>query len=570
MIEAAQLKPFLLHEDIDVRDSVAAYFADSWAQDEDLMPLILDAVDRYGAAETTHMLVVASRFSLTQEYLLRFLASLTAARDIDTVLRLNAILAGAPVTLLRAHESAFLDATNVLSETIERLERRRELAGKPGDELWQMLRDFSDSSRDAQHAGDIDHSFADDLIKALGRSDIPNTGEVCSLLSSPELDEEWLEIFLVDLAGIRRMRGAIPQLVAKLHIDTDYLRERACEALARIGDPEAAQQVRAEFGGSPWGFKLYAAGVLGDLKHEESEETMLALLESEEDASIRTQLCFGLCKLFSLAGFDAVRREIASGYDRIMVCLEDELLVVGEVLGVELPEADEWRTQRADRRLRQAERRAELEEAGRRYSELKARGIDPFADIDEEPDLDLKEPLQPVRREREKVGRNDPCPCGSGRKYKKCCGKQHSELAAMPPNNAPQIAATSQDSTRKPRMTVRALEQIEYRRGLVEAGMKPDDLPVKIWPNAAMPSEIRQAIEKEDLLSLGGVYGDERVGDPMEYDHLRLIGTDGVVEIVVFNRGITLFTTDNEKVRRIHRVLCKLNDAIDGKASRAD
>ena len=27
-----------------------------------------------------------------------------------------------------------------------------------------------------------------------------------------------------------------------------------------------------------------------------------------------------------------------------------------------------------------------------------------------------------VRRESKKVGRNDPCPCGSGRKYKKCCG----------------------------------------------------------------------------------------------------------------------------------------------------
>ena len=23
----------------------------------------------------------------------------------------------------------------------------------------------------------------------------------------------------------------------------------------------------------------------------------------------------------------------------------------------------------------------------------------------------------------EKVGRNDPCPCGSGKKYKKCCGR---------------------------------------------------------------------------------------------------------------------------------------------------
>jgi len=29
---------------------------------------------------------------------------------------------------------------------------------------------------------------------------------------------------------------------------------------------------------------------------------------------------------------------------------------------------------------------------------------------------------KPVKRER-KIGRNDPCPCGSGKKYKKCCGK---------------------------------------------------------------------------------------------------------------------------------------------------
>ena len=28
----------------------------------------------------------------------------------------------------------------------------------------------------------------------------------------------------------------------------------------------------------------------------------------------------------------------------------------------------------------------------------------------------------PYRREAPKVGRNDPCPCGSGKKHKKCCG----------------------------------------------------------------------------------------------------------------------------------------------------
>lgn len=43
--------------------------------------------------------------------------------------------------------------------------------------------------------------------------------------------------------------------------------------------------------------------------------------------------------------------------------------------------------------------------------------------------LDIKTPhyiydsVQSYKRQTAKVGRNDPCPCGSGRKYKKCCGK---------------------------------------------------------------------------------------------------------------------------------------------------
>lgn len=31
--------------------------------------------------------------------------------------------------------------------------------------------------------------------------------------------------------------------------------------------------------------------------------------------------------------------------------------------------------------------------------------------------------LKPYKREKPKVGRNEKCPCGSGKKYKKCCGK---------------------------------------------------------------------------------------------------------------------------------------------------
>lgn len=42
------------------------------------------------------------------------------------------------------------------------------------------------------------------------------------------------------------------------------------------------------------------------------------------------------------------------------------------------------------------------------------------AEQNEEEDYELQQ--QPYRRPEPKVGRNDPCPCGSGKKYKKCCG----------------------------------------------------------------------------------------------------------------------------------------------------
>jgi uncharacterized protein YecA (UPF0149 family) len=37
--------------------------------------------------------------------------------------------------------------------------------------------------------------------------------------------------------------------------------------------------------------------------------------------------------------------------------------------------------------------------------------------------------VKTVRRDQPKVGRNDPCPCGSGKKYKKCHGREDSAEA---------------------------------------------------------------------------------------------------------------------------------------------
>ena len=44
--------------------------------------------------------------------------------------------------------------------------------------------------------------------------------------------------------------------------------------------------------------------------------------------------------------------------------------------------------------------------------------------------IDRQHKQQTVRRDKPKVGRNDPCPCGSGKKYKKCCGREGAQPEA--------------------------------------------------------------------------------------------------------------------------------------------
>jgi hypothetical protein len=49
-------------------------------------------------------------------------------------------------------------------------------------------------------------------------------------------------------------------------------------------------------------------------------------------------------------------------------------------------------------------------------------GKTPAEMLEDNPGL-IPPKVETFRREEPRVGRNDPCPCGSGKKYKKCCGR---------------------------------------------------------------------------------------------------------------------------------------------------
>ena len=72
-----------------------------------------------------------------------------------------------------------------------------------------------------------------------------------------------------------------------------------------------------------------------------------------------------------------------------------------------------------------------------------------------------------------------------------------------------------------------------------------------------LPQDVVALVDAH-LLDLGGTYGDPETGDPIQHDELRIEHDQGDVEIVVYNRLVLLFTTDDEAVRRIHQVCCRL------------
>ena len=68
----------------------------------------------------------------------------------------------------------------------------------------------------------------------------------------------------------------------------------------------------------------------------------------------------------------------------------------------------------------QAERREQQEREKRDYQHQQASAL---AESGAEPDaMPAAVPEQPFVRDERKVGRNEPCPCGSGKKYKHCHG----------------------------------------------------------------------------------------------------------------------------------------------------
>lgn len=196
-------------------------------------------------------------------------------------------------------------------------------------------------------------------------------------------------IYNVYMAGEIQEESVVPQLVNlfKDEEEGDFLFEETANALVKIGTDLVVREVEkiALYGNT----YFYSLDVLGRIKTKEAEKALLRLFDQADDLTAKTIIADNLCRHLSTVAIPRIEDLIETGYEDRLLCLEESLYVNCVMNGIQHPKLPEWRYL--------------LE-----VMELEM--------LNEPPGL----MPQPVIND-EKIGRNDPCPCGSGKKYKKCC-----------------------------------------------------------------------------------------------------------------------------------------------------
>ncbi len=333
------------------------------------------------------------------------------------------------------------------------------------DACWHALQGFWETSREKNKLEEIDLGHASRIIEALARQPHECREHVLAVLSgqSDKLGhmERWLRPFIADLAGEMRLHTAIPSLVGNLGYP-GYLSQRSLVALIKIGGEDVVKAVQDQYHHASREFRLDAGDLLGEIHEDSAVQCALDFLPRESDLEIRTSLCQSLIDNFSL---DCVEpAHVLIKHEKLnpgLRQLRSNLIAACKILETRFPEFDSWREQaKQDAEFDRAQMREIMKmthEAGgdmqslvqilkadiaAKKENIKRMAAQIVVIAEKAKALTARSapraaPLSvarlPERRELGaaghasrnpvKPGRNDPCPCGSGKKFKKCCLK---------------------------------------------------------------------------------------------------------------------------------------------------
>ncbi len=398
-LPADRVREALLHPVKEARRLAYDYFTDALRPDPAAMATVIEAVTRYGRREAFGLRAGDAELGLSPDAVRWALGELQTAPlgDDDYSHREVArLLAEADPGLLAPVADEVLAAPGLGPDAAARIKSRLALRAKAGDELWADLDALCRAHAKAENGWEFPWEHGYDLVAALGRQGDRHAPRVMDLLAVAAGEDDtaafWKEVLAVRLAGVLRHEPAVPLLIPKFEADAEILSEEAIGALTRIGTDATVAAALAAYHAAPWEVRLYLGGVFSNVRSAAALEAGMSAARGEEDDEQRSHLTVGVVGQLSTDGNDFARDYLAAAGDDIEVL--SVVIPACTLTGQDYPELPAWRAALA------APRRA--------YHPP-------------EPPAPVHRGPPPITRDDTRVGRNDPCPCGSGKKYKKCC-----------------------------------------------------------------------------------------------------------------------------------------------------
>jgi hypothetical protein len=157
------------------------------------------------------------------------------------------------------------------------------------------------------------------------------------------------------------------------------------------------------------GNKAFVPNLIHVLRNSEAYDLALQRWEDENNDMDSYELFAGCLRgIGNPRGIEKLQYVYANENDATYI--GDDLECLSIIHNVDIPEMSDILRKRKEQDERQKARKKELNELAANYKK----------NTEQRPYKNGRR-VVPPKRNSPKVGRNEPCPCGSGKKYKKCC-----------------------------------------------------------------------------------------------------------------------------------------------------
>jgi hypothetical protein len=217
------------------------------------------------------------------------------------------------------------------------------------------------------------------------------------MLIQEELKEEWVSfngILAVYMIGLLKLEKHIPFLASLLVRDDDILLEEVAAALIHFQTDEVVEEVGPYLKNPD--SNIFASSIIENIKSDLAVQVLIEAYHAAEEMDEQDLLIEALCYQLTKEGLPEITDHMQKGDFSGLVDMEMAVYSYYSIIGELHPDLDKWKQVALG--MENPHENSSMQE-------------------------DVIQIGTILKENKNKVGRNVSCPCGSGKKYKKCCGK---------------------------------------------------------------------------------------------------------------------------------------------------